>query len=61
MLTPDEIQEFKKLAKEIMNIDLTDAEAEDQGGRLIQSFELMIRNEKLKKIPNIKPETFKTK
>ncbi len=48
-LTKEEIQEFKKLAKEIMNIELTDMEAEDQGGRLIQSFELMIRNKKLKR------------
>ncbi len=61
MLTPEEIQEFKKLAKETMNLDLTDIEAEDQGSRLIQSFELMIRNEKIKRTPNIKPETYKTK
>lgn len=42
MLTEEEIQEFKKLAKETMGLDLTDAEAEDQGGRLITFFELLI-------------------
>lgn len=34
MLTPDEIIEFKRLVKEIMNIDLTYEEAEDQATRL---------------------------
>jgi len=55
MLTDKEIQEFKRLAKEIMGIDLTDAEAEDQGGRLITFFELLIevdRKNKQKEITN---------
>lgn len=42
MLTPKEVSKFKKIAKETMSIDLTDAEAEDQGGRLITFFELLI-------------------
>ena len=55
MLTDKETQEFKRLAKEIMGIDLTDAEAEDQGGRLITFFELLIevdRKNKQKEITN---------
>lgn len=46
MLTTEEIQEFKKLVKETMGIDLTDTEAEDQGSRLITAFELIIRHKK---------------
>lgn len=46
MLTDKEIKEFKRLVKEIMDIDLTDAEAEDQGSRLITAFELIIKNKK---------------
>ena len=43
MLNDKEVQEFKKIAKETMGIDLTDAEAEDQGGRLVTLFELLIK------------------
>lgn len=43
MLTDEEIKKFKRLVKKNMNIDLTDAEAEDQGGRLITFFELLIK------------------
>lgn len=46
MLTQEEIQEFKKLVKEIYGRELTDAEAEDQGSRLITAFELIIKNKK---------------
>lgn len=42
MLTKEEIQKFKKLAKEITGLDLTDSESEDQGGRLITFFDLLI-------------------
>jgi len=38
MLTKEEIQKFKKLVKEIYSIKLTDAEAEDQGSRLVTAF-----------------------
>ena len=43
MLTDEEIKEFKRLAKETMGLDLTDAEAEDQGSRLVTLFELLIK------------------
>lgn len=49
MLTPKEVDEFKRLAFEVYGIDLTDAEAMDQGGRLIQLFELILKMEKQKK------------
>jgi len=42
MLTDKEIKEFKRLAKETMGLDLTDAEAQDQGSRLVSLFELLI-------------------
>jgi hypothetical protein len=45
MLTKEEIEEFKRLVKEVYGIELTNAEAEDQGSRLIQLFELMLKQE----------------
>lgn len=48
MLTKEEIQEFKKLVKKIYGRNLTDAEAEDQGSRLITAFELIIKNKQKK-------------
>lgn len=47
-LTKDEIEEFQKLVKEIMGIDLTYGEAEDQGSRLIMTFEAL---QKVEPIP----------
>lgn len=47
MLTREEIEEFKKLVFEIYGIKLTDEEAADQGFRLIQLFELELRQQKL--------------
>ena len=49
MLTDEEIKEFKRIAKETMGIDLTDAEAEDQGSRLVTLFELLIEVDRKKK------------
>lgn len=43
MLTDKEIQEFKRLAKETMGLDLTDAEAEDQGYGLVRLFDQLIK------------------
>ena len=43
MLTDEEIKEFKRIAKETMGIDLTDAEAEDQESRPVTLFELLIK------------------
>jgi hypothetical protein len=48
MLTPQEIQEFKDITKKVKGIDLTDEEAEDQGSRLIRSFELILEQERKK-------------
>ena len=44
-LTKSEVEEFQKLIKEVYNLDLTYPEAEDQGTKLIQLFELMKRFE----------------
>ena len=49
MLTDEEIKEFKRLVKKNMKIDLTDAEAEDQGSRLVTLFELLIEVDRKKK------------
>lgn len=43
MLTQEEIVTFKKLALEIYGIELTDAQALDQGSRLIMLFEAMLK------------------
>ena len=43
MLTDKEVQEFKKITKETMGIDLTNADARNQGGRLVTLFELLIK------------------
>ncbi|KKR80671.1 MAG: hypothetical protein UU73_C0005G0007 [Candidatus Daviesbacteria bacterium GW2011_GWA1_41_61] len=45
-LEPEEVQEFKKLVKEVYQIELSDEVARDQGSRLIQLFELQIQNKK---------------
>lgn len=44
MLTSEEVKEFKRLVLETYNVVLTDEEAMDQGSRLIQLFELILRN-----------------
>lgn len=41
-LTEAEVVEFRRLAKKLMNKDLTYSEAEDQGTRLIMLFELIL-------------------
>lgn len=46
MITKAEVEEFKKLVLEIYGIKLTDDEAIDQGSRLIQLFELILKNRK---------------
>lgn len=46
MLTPKEVGEFKKLVLEVYGVELTDEQAADQGTRLIQLFELVLRYEK---------------
>ena len=43
MLTQEEIEEFKKLVFEVYNITLTYEEAMDQGSRLIQLFEQLVK------------------
>lgn len=47
MLTKEEVAEFKRLALEVYGIKLKDEEAMDQGSRLIQLFELILKNKKL--------------
>lgn len=42
MLNNKEVERFKELATQIYGIELTDAEAQDQGGRLVTLFELLI-------------------
>lgn len=44
MLTSEEVKEFKRLVLEVYNVVLTDEEAMDQGSRLIQLFELILKN-----------------
>lgn len=43
MLTQEEIEEFKRLLLEVYNVILTDEEALDQGSRLIQLIEQLIK------------------
>lgn len=45
-LSNKEIQKFKRLTKKTMGIDLTDAEAQEQGSRLVSLFELLIKIDK---------------
>lgn len=44
ILTSDEVNEFKRLVFEAYSVVLTNEEAMDQGSRLIQLFELILRN-----------------
>lgn len=53
MLAQSEVIEFKRLVLEAYGIRLTDKEAMDQGSRLICLFELLIREEKEKRITTI--------
>ena len=46
ILTEEEILSFQQLAKRVMGLELTLAEAENQGSRLIQSMELIMENKK---------------
>lgn len=46
ILTDEEILSFQQLAKRVMGLDLTLAEAEYQGSRLIQAIELIMNNNK---------------
>ncbi len=46
ILTEGEILSFQQLAKRVMGLDLTLAEAEIQGSRLIQSIELIMDHKK---------------
>lgn len=46
ILTEKEILSFQQLAKRVMGLDLTLAEAENQGSRLIQAMELIMENKK---------------
>lgn len=41
MLTQTEIEEFKQITQKVYGIKLTDAEARDQGERLLRVIELM--------------------
>ncbi len=44
ILTEEEMQEFKRLVLKKYGIELTDEEAMDQGSRLVQLFELLLKN-----------------
>lgn len=46
ILTEEEILSFQQLAKRVMGLDLSLAEAENQGSRLIQSMELILENKR---------------
>ena len=46
ILTGEEILSFQQLAKRILGLNLTLAEAENQGSRLIQAMELIMENKK---------------
>lgn len=54
MLTPQEIQEFKTITKKVKGIVLTDEEADDQGSRLIRSFELLVNSDKASNLKSLK-------
>ncbi len=41
MLTQTEVEEFKQITQNVYGIKLTDAEARDQGERLLRVIELM--------------------
>lgn len=44
ILTEEEMQEFKRLVLKKYGIELTDDQAMDQGSRLVQLFELLLKN-----------------
>lgn len=44
VLTNKELAEFKRIAFQIYGVKLTDSEALEQGSRLIQLFELLIKS-----------------
>lgn len=44
MLTKEEVEGFKRLVLKVYNVVLTDEEALDQGSRLIQLFEQLIKS-----------------
>lgn len=46
MLTKEEVLEFQRLVLEVYGDELTFENAHDQGSRLIQLFELILKNEK---------------
>lgn len=46
MLTREEVDEFRKVVFEVYGKELTYDEAENQGSRLIQIFELILKKEK---------------
>lgn len=54
MLTEGEIEEFKRIVLEVYGIELTDAGAMDQGSRLIQLFELFLKNKIASNVPIVK-------
>lgn len=45
MLTPAEVEEFKKITQEVKGVNLTDDQALDQGIRLVILFDLMNKKE----------------
>lgn len=51
MLTKGEVKEFKELVLEAYNVVLTDEEAMDQGLRLIQLFELILKSKNQGTLP----------
>lgn len=46
MLIQEEVEKFKRLVLEVYGIELTDAQALDQGSRLIMLFEAMLKAKK---------------
>lgn len=44
ILTEEEMQEFKRLVLKKYGIEMTDEQAMDQGSRLVQLFELLLKN-----------------
>ena len=45
-LSKEEVEEFKKITLEVYSKELAYEEAADQGSRLIQLFELILRNKR---------------
>lgn len=54
MLSKQAIEEYRKIFKEEFGQDITEAEAEEQGTRLLKFFEILIKVDQRSKTKSIK-------